>query len=163
MQKTDSPVYVHYGFSRFDPALFIPIQNSFWRPKPEDGSGLWASRVGDPDGWKAWCEANDFMKCREKNSFKFRLTKEANVLYLNDAKQLEDLPRAKLPPEMDHLITSTLSESWAMLDYELMAKQGIDAIEMLEWWVLLPYLKYWDCNSIIVMNPNIIVPLGKEE
>lgn len=49
--------YIHYVTEHFDPALFVPIRNGGleygFRPKPADGTGLWASREGDPDGWEA--------------------------------------------------------------------------------------------------------------
>ena len=39
-------IYVHYGSDHFDLSLFIPIHNCDWKPKPEDGTGLWASQEG---------------------------------------------------------------------------------------------------------------------
>ena len=39
--------YIHYGSDHFSPQLFIPVRNGDWRPKPVDGTGLWASRVDD--------------------------------------------------------------------------------------------------------------------
>lgn len=47
-------VYVHYRFSVFLPELFVPVRNSQWQPKPDDGTGLWACREEDKLGWRQW-------------------------------------------------------------------------------------------------------------
>ena len=50
--------YIHYGSDHFYPEFFIPVRNGDWRPKPADGTDLWASRVDDEYGWEAWCREN---------------------------------------------------------------------------------------------------------
>jgi hypothetical protein len=39
-------------------------------------------------------------------------------------------------------------------DFEEMIKQGIDAIELIN----ENLLETWDCQSILIMNPDIIIP-----
>lgn len=163
-----SPVYIHYGFTTFDKSLFCLIRNQLWRPKPEYGTGLWASRVGDEFGWKAFCDDGGFIKCDEDNAFRFKLAPEARVLYLSHSDQLADLPRIQSLSEQlaDHSGIPSLFDlagvpnafpDWVLLDYEKLAADGVDAIEVTDYYALKNTLALWDCNSICVMNPDVVV------
>lgn len=109
--------YIHYGSNQFNPSLFTPIHNCDWKPKPADGTGLWASREGKAIyhnmptgreyagqvyedgrvvyGWKEWCEDNDFNTDRLKIFFRFQLKPDANVITLKDPSDLIPLPKTK--------------------------------------------------------------------
>lgn len=69
--------YIHYGSDHFAPALFDPVRNGGleygFRPKPADGTGLWASREGDPNGWEAWCRGARFNLDALSHSFRFTM------------------------------------------------------------------------------------------
>lgn len=157
--------YIHYGDKSFNPNKFEAIRNEYLWVKPM--GGLWASPVDAEWGWKDWCEINKFRECNEENSFKFTLTKGANVYHIYGVNDLENLPRQELPPEL-----YTSSRKY-ILDFECMVNSGYDAIELHlsedrydevpgQYQVMngLYYALYgWDCDSILIMNPDIIIPV----
>lgn len=126
----DSPVYIHYGSTKFIPTKGFPIKNQEYFMKPK--GGLWASRKNASFGWKDWCKEEDFRDC--------------------DIAKMEN----------DGL-------AWVYsIDFEKCLHLGIDAIELC-WYGdeyrdaasgNLHYELYgWDCDSIVVLNPDAIVPL----
>lgn len=138
--------YIHYGHTSFDKEKFLPIKNRDFFVKPI--GGLWASDVRAKFGWKDWCEAEHFRDCKKENSFTFVLSKYAKVLEINSVQQLTYLPKVKDPIE---LVT------WTVLDFELLSTM-YDAIELniskdydLYW-----KLYGWDCDCILIMNPEIV-------
>jgi len=146
--------YVHYGHKEFDESLFQPIQNDLF-VKPN--GGLWASPIGAKNGWKEWCEAENFKDCESSNSFRFSLSDNANVLHLRCT---EDLKRLPLNPKA--IGYALISKYW--LDFEQILNSGIDAIEVHisedngdDWHDSLYYNLYgWDCDSILIMNKDIV-------
>ena len=102
-------------------------------------------------GWKSWCENVEFHldKYREDNYFKFRLKKNANVLIITKKEELEKLPKQNLPVDYNSLFVA--------LDFEKLAKQ-YDAMEVLisEDSGLYWDLYGWDCDSILIMNKDVI-------
>ena len=99
-------------------------------------------------------------------SFCFTLSDSANLLTLHSKEQLMDLPR--LSPvdfyrrqsaaglEILPDISCLIPENWCFLDYEKMSADGTDAIEIVNWPEFQETLATWDCNSIYIMNPDII-------
>ena len=152
-------IYVHYGFSVFIPSLFVPVRNSPWKPKPGDGTGLWACREGELFGWKEWSWNAGLGLYADDDCFRFTLAPGAKVLELSDPSQLDELPKAPLMPELQRFIH--LENSWVMLDYERLAAEGVDAIELTDWVALRNHLALWDCNCLFVMNPDVIVEVEK--
>lgn len=137
-------VYIHYGHNRFDRSIFKPIKNKDM-PWVKPTGGLWASPIDADYGWRNWCNDEKFRECVEGNSFKFTLP-DANILYISSVKDTMGLP-----------IKSVHFES-IFLDFEELVRMGYDAIELnissdreLYW-----RLYGWDCDSILVMNPNKI-------
>lgn len=162
-------VYIHYGNDTFELAYFAPVRNNLYFPKPD--GGLWASRDGDENGWATWCRQEKFKMSSLKRFFKFTLARGCRVLTLESEDQLLELPKLKpwkpknlkwvyeLKP--DQHPTPEQMEEWfrpnpCLLDYEKMARQGIDAIEMLRAGAFMDSLKTWDCNCLFVMNPVVI-------
>lgn len=154
-------IYIHYGNSAFDRELFIPIKNKSYLPKPH--GGLWASRIGAQRSWADWCEAEDFVECSIDNSFTFRLHERARVLCIENVKQLKGLPYRD---SIDDLFPITVARQGqfgepgfiACLDFEQLLADGWDAVEV---WISKDYGLYWalygwDCDSIVVMNPDVI-------
>lgn len=141
--------YIHYGHKRFDMRLFEPIRNEGLVPKPY--GGFWASPVDAKWGWKDWCKRENFERHNLRTSFSFHLAPTANVLVVNNVECLESLP--KMPYE------GKFTPTWVALDFEKIQASGVDAIE----YVLssdgrLYMAMYgWDCDSILIMNPDIIV------
>lgn len=139
-------IYIHYGHTAFDHNSFIPIQNKQCWVKPR--GGLWASPINAKRGWKDWYEAEDFRECIEENSFRFTLS-EANIFIIDSVDKLKELPVIKDP------IRKSIS---TLIDFEKCIELGYDAIELnlsadpkLYW-----ELYGWDCDSILVMNPDKI-------
>lgn len=138
--------YIHYGSAIFNPNLFKPIRNEQRWVKPK--GGLWASPVEAILGWKDWCEREEFRECIEENSFKFTLP-ESNIFVIDSVEQLKELP-VICDPAWSSIST--------LIDFEKCMWLGYDAIELnlstdhrLYW-----ELYGWDCDSILVMNPDKI-------
>ena len=138
-------IYIHYGHKKFDKEIFTKIRNKYGWVKPI--GGLWASDVNAEFGWKDWCKENEFRECTEENSFQFKLKQNARVLVIDNVKRLNNLPKTKIPFEL----------SWVNLDFEKIMKE-YDAIEVLlsKDWQLYWDLYGWDCDSLLVLNPNCI-------
>lgn len=147
-------VYIHYGSVKFDPTKGFPISNIPMFPKPN--GGLWASRANASFGWKDWCKEEDFRECDRSNSFEFTVRDGAKVIVINTVEQLKALPQVD-----DRMKT------WYCIDFERCVQQlGIDAIELC--WYGNEYkdvaagdlhfeLYGWDCDSIVILNPNIVI------
>lgn len=142
--------YVHYGHKEFLKELFQPIKNREMFSKPT--GGFWASRVNALYGWKDWCKDNDFRDCREDNCFRFSVSENANVLTINSVDDLKGLPKAKQPVPVE----SSLWDNY--LDFEQLLLNGIDAVEVniSSDRDLYMVLYGWDCDSILIMNPDIV-------
>ena len=167
----NNQVYIHYGSDHFRPKMAKKAKNSRipWT-KPEHGTGLWGSRVDGSYGWKDWCENEDNEEWLEGGSFLFTLKPEANMVMLNNAADFEKLPEVdifKLGLKESDFIRRTFYP-----DFEKCLEQGIDAIE-LGWYGdewedvksddLYMALYGWDCDCILVLNPDVIVPIEKGE
>jgi hypothetical protein len=148
MEETKMNVkYIHYGHKNFSRELFRPIRDVPYLTKPE--GGLWASRKNAKYGWKDWCRDSDFRNCNDDNSFSFKLTDDANVVYLKCVSDLNQLPK----------ISNVFCPVWHYIDFEAAKDDGVDAIEVVDIDELYFSLYGWDCDSILIMNPNIIVPV----
>lgn len=153
----DDIIYIHYGATAFKPEKFHPVRNGGFLGKPAGNTGLWASRINDSDGWKQWNEENDFTDCREENSFCFHISKDANVVVLSHPRQLESLPL--IAPYTFSEDNSVFHDEQALLDYEAMVQNGVDAIELIWHPLFRDALWGWDCSCIFIMNPDIVEPM----
>lgn len=136
--------YVHFGSRYFDPLRFVWVQNLPHRNKPE--GGLWASSTHADYGWYEWSRDNDdFGHCRFTKAFLFELKPETRVLKL---KTIEDVKNAA---KIGH---STVSCGMICLDFEAIAEQ----YDVIDFSVAHLYnvMYGWDCDSILVMNPDVI-------
>ena len=169
--------YVHYGSDHFIPAAFIPVRNAGWmedgwRPKPADGTGLWASRVNDEWGWEAWCRGAEFHLDALNQSFRFTMP-GAKILLLDDPEQLVSLPKLhpwetkKLLwldsikpgeiPTKDQL-EQLYMPNWCYLDFEKLAEE-YDAVELQNHWLFNSSLATWDCNCVLVLKEDKVVEI----
>lgn len=153
--------YIHYGHSEFRPELFREIKNRYAFVKPL--GGLWASPVDAKLGWKEWCTDENFCVGRLLDSFTFKLSENSNILHIRSVHDLESLPRQK---------GLVMKPSWVALDFEKLLADGWDAVELhlseesrdsfgmfdgLYW-----ELYGWDCDSILIMNPDVIEVVSDE-
>lgn len=135
--------YIHYGSNHFDTTRFRPVLNTSCFNKPI--GGLWASSQDTEFGWKEWCLQEAFKTDCLKKHFSFVLKPSAKVLIIKDTDDLKELPRI------------CDDSFWVCLDFEQLAKH-YDAIELKLsncpdlYFALLG----WDCDSLLVMNPDMI-------
>lgn len=156
----DIPRYIHYGATEFIPTKGFPIKNleHFMKPK----GGLWASRKNASFGWKDWCEQEDFRHCDMENSFEFTFTNQAKIVTISTVQQLHNLPQME---------DGGLSWCYS-IDFEKCLHLGIDAIELC-WYGneyrdvafgdLYNELYGWDCDSIVVLNPDAIKQIDNQK
>lgn len=145
--------YIHYNATCFDPSKFDVIKNKEYGCVKPTG-GFWASPVDTEWGWKQWCESEQFYTERLKKSFTFKLRDDARVCHLKSVCDLEKLPR----------IEKFDLASWYCIDFEKSMEEW-DAIQIHlsdeikdRYDSGLYYALYgWDCDSILIMNPDIIV------
>lgn len=148
-------VFIHYGAKKFDTERFKPIKNSPYRNKPS--GGFWASDIDAPIGWKEWTERVQFRTehYTEDNCFRFRLSENTKIITLACIENVEELPQLGY----DEIIGFRL-------DFETIMKMGYDVIDYRLsddntcgfrniYWCLYG----WDCDSILVLNPNVIIPI----
>lgn len=142
-----SKTYIHYGHTKFDREAFRPIHNRRSFTKPE--GGLWASPVDAEFGWKQWCDREEFRECQMNNSFTFTLSENARVITILSVNGAKVLPQQDNPIGFD----------WVMPDFEKLLEQGWDAVELVlsNDWGLYWSLYGWDCDSIVILNPDVIV------
>lgn len=141
--------YIHYGCSEFDPNKFQPIKNKPRFTKPS--GGFWASRIGARFGWRDWCLENDIILSSFDRYIKFRLKKDAKIIQIGSLADIVSLPHQ--PTERESFF------DWHYLDFEKMANEGVDAIEVaIAGEGVYPALCGWDCDSILIMNKDIILP-----
>jgi len=141
-------VYVHYGSSKFEKEIFTSVINREGWNKPY--GGLWASKVNDDYGWKVWCEGSGFEECDENNSFKFTIRDEARKLRLADPLDFRNLPT------QDNKITGLFHlGEWVFPDFEKIAEK-YDYIEYEENFYTHEVLYGWDCNCVLILNPDVV-------
>ena len=154
-------IYIHYGDDCFRKERFHSVENRSGYPcnKPSVGSGLWASPVNADFGWKDFCIREDFRIGSLDKSFKFRLAKNARIYHIYTTKDLFLLPEVDYGKYRE---TDFGYMSRYCIDYEKVSHM-YDAIELhlfnsdgyrndsLDF-----YLYGWDCDSIIIFNPDII-------
>ena len=146
--------FIHHGCKHFNPNKFGPVINyRFTKPS----GGFWASPVKADFGWKEWCEREDFYTNKLARSFTFTLSENARVYCIRSVDDLIGIPSVR-----EHEYKSPYDMFFP--DFEQMLIDGIDAV-MVEiskdrrlYWALYG----WDCDSILIMNPDIIVE-GKKK
>lgn len=141
--------YIHFG-DDFDRNKFETIRNQVGMPKPY--GGFWASRYSrDGLQWRDFIKEKRGIELKMGNSFKFPLKKGANIIEITCSKDLKALPKAP---------TDKCTQlKWVCLDFEKMLADGVDAIEVrgiANDKKLYFDLYSWDCDSILIMNPDII-------
>ena len=152
--------YVHYGSQYFDRERFVPVKNGRnFLPKPAGRTGLWASRVGDENGWETWCRYNRFKTESLEVSFRFTMPNDG-VLTLKEPEDLLPLPKIYQwdydlfmnEPEMAEFdFLKGIVLQWCYLDYEALAEE-YDAIELINSKLFYNALYSWDCNCLLVLK-----------
>ena len=107
-------------------------------------------------GWKEWCNNAKYKDSNLDENIIFTLSKDAKILIIDNVDILKELPKNE-----NNKIVSNL---WCTLDFEKLSEE-YDAIEVLisEDKKLYNELYGWDCDSILVMNPNVIEVVRTQE
>lgn len=151
-----SKKYIHYGHDKFWRHLFNPVQNGLNLNKP--CGGLWASPVGSEWSWHGFCKRNDLLRGRLGLSFEFELSQNARVLELTpdnvwDLPVDEKSPFKRCPPEERNFLAMVEA-----IDFEALAREYDVLVCSLTENPGLYWLLYgWDCDCILVLNPEVIV------
>lgn len=144
--------YIHYGHESFDIAKFDQISNNlFFATKPI--GGLWACQCKSEDNWKNWCIKNQDKEVELNKYFIFSLREDSRILTIDNCDKLKDLPKTNFGKDVIKRKVCT------ELDFEQLSKE-YDAIEVFisKDDNLYFELYGWDCDSILIMNPDIIIP-----
>lgn len=155
-------IYIHYGSTYFDFGRFNPIKNRNGWVKPS--GGLWASSQEYDFSWYDWLDREgynssddtDFSKYKNNGFFKFKLN-TSKILTIKTDEELDDVMKDYANKEgLIYSITKCLDFEKLSNDY--------DAIEVLisNDYRLNISLMGWDCDSILIFNPNIIEVIEDE-
>lgn len=155
----DENGYVHYGDATFVREKFESIENKDFSNKPD--GGLWASSCGAENSWCTWCEENDFKRSNTDKYFYFYIADTANVLRIESLKDCEALT---LRP-VGYMHEEYIDSNYKVIDYRACMERGIDAIEYKydiasqseDFEEIDTIMWGWDCDSILILNPDIIV------
>ena len=156
----DENSYVHYGAKFFVRDKFKPIENRDFINKPD--GGLWASSCKAKNSWCTWCVENNFRKPKLDECFHFSLSKTANILRIES---LEDCKELILHP-VGYMHEEYMNPNYEVIDYKACMERGIDAIEYRydiackseDFEEIDSIMRGWDCDSILILNPEIIIP-----
>jgi hypothetical protein len=139
-------IYRHYGSNKFRKELVVGkyIIECF---KP---GGLWGSPIDSKWGWKDYCESEEFKLKSLKKHFDFTLKEDTKIL---EVRHLEDVVEYGIQDDL----------GFDTLDYHRINDE-YDAMEvyMCDYWNDLHYSNIfytWDVDSIVVWNPEVIIPL----
>lgn len=143
--------YVHYGHSAFSKELFSPISNQPFWIKPI--GGLWGSMPDSEYSWKARCIETDFHTEKLNQYFYFTVTPNARVLRIRKSSDLDPLPKFPGSEEL---------RSTVFLDFEKLAEK----FDLIEYYLygdfeLQSLLGAWDCDYVLVLNPEVVRELPR--
>ena len=146
--------YIHYGADSFVKEKFEPVKNRRVSNKPF--GGLWASDVAAKYGWRKWVERNDHHISSQ--SFTFELSPEARIFVIDSSEKAKKLPER----ETDQYEIGIHTTYPVLPDFEKLATE-YDVIDfrISEDRTLYHTLYTWDCDSILVLNPDVIIPISK--
>lgn len=125
--------------------FYYHIKNVPFYTKPE--GGFWDSKANEHFGWKDWCKTWQYHTEKLEEYFQFTVAPEANTIEIHSCEDLKLIPQASLLTAM------------YIPDFESLALNGVDAIEVFISKDIELYDKLlgWDVDSILIMNPEIIV------
>lgn len=145
---------------RLDLSAVKPVRNADLWNKP--AGGFWLSVN---EGWEAWCEAEE-PEWAEGPRFKATLSKNARILEIRGKADLQGLPINPAMADANNWDLSLGHWGEVYLDFETLAKEydGVAVMVQSGNWDELYYLMYgWDCDSLVVFNPEVIENLEETE
>jgi len=144
MKSLASMRLIHYGSLCYDPKKFKPISNVTFRnvkfrTKPE--GGFWTSPVNSKYGWSDWCKDESYSDLTES----FEVDFNGTVFTVNSISDMKKLPWKK-DKDMPYISFEDMT-----CDAIHLTVQGERETRYSE-----PSLYGWDCESVLVMNPECI-------
>jgi len=140
---------IHYGASSYDPDIFQPITDDEGRTKPR--GGLWTSPVDSKWGWKDWAESESWGD----------LLSHFVIDYVGKTFVVDSVEDASRLPWTER-------ESWrGSISFETLVGMGYDAIHLTENGekeTRFPdefSLYGWDCETVLIFNPDSIVNVSR--
>lgn len=117
--------------------------------KPQSGTGFWCCRSDTTNGWKEWCEENEFPYCDLSKSME---------LYIPDTARIYSISCVE---DVDYLLDNYSFTNVISINFEKMA-EDYDVMEVTTMHNGIYRALYgWDCESILILNPKIIVLKGE--
>lgn len=151
-----SVTYIHYGHDKYE---YDKVQEYTGALRGKPDKGLWASRVDANYGWKNWCKDNDYMTESLDTHFKFTLSDGANILEIHDEDDILPYiirnpygwkPKYNKTDLLDGIDREKLYEEYDGM--ELFISDNYNTLHD-------GVFNSWDCDSICVWNPEVIIPL----
>ena len=142
-------MYKRYGKEPFRKDCFTPVRNRNF-PASKPIGGIWASPEDAELSWEVWCRENMPEFIKGKNVYRFSL-EGANVLHVRSRSDLSNLPVLQ---DFNKMCFTDIE----YLDFEKLSDM-YDAIELhlSEGDYRLSQALYgWDCDSVLIMNPEVI-------
>ena len=120
---------------------------------------FWGSPVNANYGWKQWCEDNEFRIDRLEQSFRWTLKPEAKILYVKD---LEDLQKVPFIKDNESVLSLYIDFESIIKNYDAM-EICMDKYYFGHTFISEEELAFntWDCDSIMVFNREMIVPINE--
>lgn len=146
--------FIHYGSKEFDRKRFKAIQNrpSFNKPL----GGLWASPIDSENGWKQWNETECYAECIEENSFTFQLKPEARIYTIKSRADVYAMLERYRGKSLIPGLANIDLPGFPIFDFEKMTRD-YDAIVFFINGETYDALYGWDCDSILLFNPEAAV------
>jgi len=153
--------YIHYGDDKFERTKFARIKEREDGPWIKPTGGLWASYIwnehalDDADDrdwridWKDWCLSNDYKVFRLNKSFIFDLKPDAKIFEVDSMYDIRKLEK---------LGVYASNNFWYYTKMTKLEELGYDGIRV---WMspdIYDALYGWDCDSILIFNPDCIIP-----
>ena len=141
--------YIHFGSNEYDPGLVG--STSRFSPSGKPNKGIWASRTDAKFGWVDWCYQEEFDLCDLSKSFKFFLTANARIFTVDSIEKINQVTVL----DSEFHCSDKLNREWLYANF--------DGIEFCYSDISCPVWEtvfcLWDCDSICIWNPDVIVPL----
>lgn len=142
---------VHYGSSEYKKNSHNPIKDRPFRNKPL--GGLWGSPVDSQYGWEAWCRSEEFNT--DKLDLKFEFEVKGKIFVIDGKLDLE--------------LLDWTSEDFLCSGYPIFEPlaNSYDAVYLtrngeVETRFGDKSLYGWDCECVLVMNPDCVYPVHKK-
>ena len=145
--------YIHFGTNHFDKSFFKPITQRL--PTKPDG-GFWGSPIDGKYTWEKWNIDNDYNDVSENSpKIYFTLISSARVLTINNEESFQQFDKKYKLPKTEFDLFDRYNWKQIANDYDAME------ISISDYPALYMKLYTWDCDSICVFNPNVIIQVDK--